>query len=151
MKLGYYFVIMFFMLISIKSKCQTSPALVFTYDNAGNLIQRNITVVPTPPVGPPNGRLGDFSEDKKDSIGVVLFKVYPNPAKDKISVEGELPEGVNEANIFLFNNIGQELRSDVYTGIIKEINVSDLKAGLYYLKIDYSKTNSSNYKIIITN
>ena len=130
-----------------KSISQTN-VIVFTYDNAGNTVQRQVQVMPSV-----DARFSNpFGSDiKKDSSDVVQFKVYPNPAKEIVNIEGELPKGIESAKVFLFNNSGQVLKTDEYFGVIKPINVNDLKAGLYYLQIKYSKDHSAAYKIIITN
>ncbi|MDR3340148.1 MAG: T9SS type A sorting domain-containing protein [Candidatus Symbiothrix sp.] len=60
-------------------------------------------------------------------------KVYPNPTSEKLFVE--LPE--NATNITVLNITGQTVKrvklSSVSTG---EINISDLAAGIYFLKIE---------------
>lgn len=128
-----------------KSISQTT--VVFAYDAAGNQVQRNIIIVLNPRLGNPFHE----KEEKRDSATVVNFKVFPNPTKDVINIEGDLPEGTESAKIFLFNTTGQILKTDTYSGTEKPINVSDLKAGIYYLEVNYSKKNLATYKIIITN
>ena len=81
-------------------------------------------------------------EDCESSIDVVEEKqilVYPNPAKDNITLEAD-------EDIFIFNNLGQ---------IVKQVNnpkgkiiisVADLPKGTYYLKAGEKKQ-----KLIINN
>ncbi|MBP3253033.1 MAG: leucine-rich repeat protein [Bacteroidales bacterium] len=56
-----------------------------------------------------------------------VFSVYPNPANEQITIEGK-------GDITVINNAGQVVKT--LNGIrgIKEINVSDLENGVYYIK-----------------
>ncbi|MBK9282757.1 MAG: T9SS type A sorting domain-containing protein [Sphingobacteriaceae bacterium] len=137
-----------FLFLYFKLSSQTS--LAFTYDAAGNLIQRNVVIMFQKPGG-------DFinpfstSEQKNDSSMVLQFNVFPNPTKDILFIEGELPEENETADLFLFNSMGQLMYKDYYSGSSKQLNIRELKSGLYYLEVKYSKEHSSNYKIIINN
>lgn len=115
--------------------------LGFTYDNAGNMIERKLLVFP-------QGRIGKFTVTK-DSVPE--FKVYPNPTSQFITIEGELPDGNESGEISIVAINGQVVRKDNYTGQGKSIPVSDLKPGMYLMEIRYSKENASVYKIIISN
>ncbi len=138
----------FCLLFGVSKFSAQSNTINFTYDRAGNMVQRDVTVMPggRPGIPPIN-----VSGQKDDSLNVVEFKVYPNPTKDIVNIEGELPEGIENAKVFLYNNTGQILKRDNYVGALKSIIVSDLKAGIYYLEVSFSKKQASTYKIIITN
>jgi hypothetical protein len=58
------------------------------------------------------------------------FKVYPNPAKDRIYIEGK---GTNE--IKLFDVLGNE----ILNAKEKEIDVSSLKNGVYFVQVKTDK------------
>ncbi len=138
--------IAFLILINIKSKSQTTIA--FSYDAAGNMIQRQVQVIP--PI-PPGAR---FAYNEKDSANIdpnVNFKIYPNPAQTFVNIEGDLPEDTKEAKWQLLNNTGQVLKTGVYDGTTQNVSVQDLIAGIYLLEIRYNKKQNSTYKIIITN
>ena len=119
-------------------------SIVFTYDEAGNMIERKIQVVM-------NGRIGKI-DTKKDSIKPPIdFKIFPNPTNTYLNIEGDLPSDIKEAKINLLGLNGVVLKTDVYMGVLKTMNVSDLKNGLYLLEIKYSEKERSTYKIIISN
>ena len=121
-------------------KAQTAD-IIFNYDEAGNLIQRKIQVMP-------GARIGKFNTPIDSSR---VFKVYPNPSNSFVRIEGPLPEGTSQGEMSLLSITGQVLKTDVYTGQTKTLMVSDLKPGLYVLEIKYSKTQKSTYKIIVSN
>jgi hypothetical protein len=137
-----------FLCIQFTSEAQTT--VNFSYDNGGNMTLRNISI--TAP-SPSSKFVNPFSSVKEtnDSSNVIPFKIYPTPAKDFVNIEGELPANTESAQIFLFNSTGQLVKKDSYSGSLKTLNVGDLKSGLYYLEVNYSRNQSSNYKIIITN
>lgn len=61
------------------------------------------------------------------------LSVYPNPAKDKITVEGELKSAGCEIKIIdLSGSVKKELR---ISHLPATISISDLEAGIYILKV----------------
>lgn len=75
-----------------------------------------------------------------DSEFAETFKVYPNPAKDIINVEGDV------ANIVMYNSVGQAVRTNLNDG---QIDVSSLENGIYYLVIKGSDRTQRVEKVII--
>lgn len=72
------------------------------------------------------------------------FKVYPNPAQNYIIVEGEA------ASVELFNNNGQLLNVIENTHSNKtQINTSDLKSGVYLLKVKDNQGSKTIMKVMI--
>lgn len=63
--------------------------------------------------------------------GNVSLNLYPNPANDQIRIEGT--EGMGEAQIY--NTMGTLVKT-VKLGIDEVISISDLRAGLYLMRID---------------
>ena len=143
------FIIAIFLFFSLKTKSQTN--VVFSYDNAGNIIQRQIQIMPPLPGGGGRYINPDSSKDTNNITTPINFKIYPNPAQTYLTIEGNLPENTNEAKLQLLSNTGQVLKTNFYTGETKTVDVSDLKNGIYLLEIIYSKKQKSTYKIIITN
>ena len=76
------------------------------------------------------------------------ISVYPNPAKDELTIE--LPEIIESANFELYNGLGQNLSIDknLHEGSNK-IDVSNLKDGIYYLRINTDSGNTINQKVTI--
>lgn len=71
----------------------------------------------------------------------IPFSVFPNPAKDKITIKYTLPGG-SDVNIALFNSAGQQVSIPAAfpsqtAGIHStELNLSDLQTGIYYCRIE---------------
>ncbi len=71
------------------------------------------------------------------------FKVYPNPARTLINIETT----ATISKIEVYNNLGQLVLSA--TGNNKEINVSELHSGMYFMKIIGEGSSVSVQKILI--
>jgi len=63
------------------------------------------------------------------------LKIYPNPAKNYLRVENPFPEN-QVAQYCIFNSSGQKI---IEGQLISEINVGQLKAGQYFLKVSQGK------------
>ncbi len=59
------------------------------------------------------------------------FTLYPNPARDVMTIAGDVPEG---AEINIYDNLGRSVLTTSYTGITN-INVSDLSVGSYTIMV----------------
>jgi hypothetical protein len=86
--------------------------------------------------------IGNCGTSSTTSISETTMSVYPNPAKDKLIIK--LPQAVDQLNINIFNALGElQIQSQV-----NEIDISQLKNGLYYVTakgVNYSATQ----KIIV--
>ena len=71
------------------------------------------------------------------------FSVFPNPAHDVLNVASEQP--IEE--ISLFNAMGQNLLNWLPSNNTVQLNLSDLPAGVYFLKIK-NLESSLSYKFI---
>ncbi len=69
-----------------------------------------------------------------DDPGIAKFSVYPNPARDKFNVESN--QMINE--IRLIDVSGQEVINRTVDGFQTEINVNNLKPGVYFMQIHTS-------------
>lgn len=138
-------------LIFCRPQRTISQTLVFTYDAAGNMIKRQLQIVP--PIPPGNARFGTpiNPKDSSEVAPPLAFKVYPNPAQLMVTLDGELPKEVSEAKIRLLTTNGQVLKEDTYTGNFKQLDVSQFKNGSYLLEVQYSKKQRSTYHLIISN
>ena len=72
-----------------------------------------------------------FNQTGVDENGIELIRLYPNPANDKIRVEGL--EGNN--NIQIYNAFGVLIKTLSINGD-DEINIEGLSAGLYIISIN---------------
>jgi hypothetical protein len=76
------------------------------------------------------------------------FTVYPNPAKDKIFIQGK--RNINDdVLVRMFNLTGQEVLCKTFTSsLLIELNVSGYSPGLYIVVIQVQGKTES-YKIIV--
>ena len=71
-----------------------------------------------------------FEFTSVDENGMEAVSLYPNPASDKLYLEG-LEE---ECEISIYNVMGTKVKTTILQGD-SEINISDLPAGLYFVRI----------------
>jgi len=64
------------------------------------------------------------------------LKIYPNPSRDLIYLQG--PDWANNAQVEVFSNTGQVLLRQAYT---ETINISNLPAGMYYVRLHDAQGN----------
>jgi hypothetical protein len=79
---------------------------------------------------------------------LVTVTVYPNPASDNVNIRFE--EAIDdEVNLMLINSQGKPVKSLIIeaTTIEKQINLQDLPAGVYYLKLIKGKL-SNVYRVV---
>jgi len=58
-----------------------------------------------------------------------VFKIFPNPAKGAFTIEGK----VDIYSVSLLDSSGRKFREELISAKSKTINISNLKAGLYYV------------------
>ncbi|MCC6768849.1 MAG: T9SS type A sorting domain-containing protein [Bacteroidia bacterium] len=75
------------------------------------------------------------------------LKVYPNPARDVLTVE--LSENTGEASLALFSVTGQQLLYMPLYLSSQEIKIAHLPPGLYLAKLTNSDGTSSTQRIVI--
>jgi hypothetical protein len=73
----------------------------------------------------------------------VVFNVYPNPAKEKLMIRTE--KTIQEISIF--NLLGQQIKTVQVNFKSGEINISELKKGMYFLNIKLIDGASVSTKI----
>lgn len=83
-------------------------------------------------------------------IQTLLFKIFPNPTKDRINIQF-LDKPLTDFEVVVFNNHGSKLSHFYYKKNVQTqtIDFHNYKPGLYLIRINYgSKTNS--FKIVKT-
>ena len=81
----------------------------------------------------------------EDQLRAEQFALYPNPVKTSINVS--FPKGVTEADVSLYNIIGEQILTAKISNVTNWINLSELGSGMYFATIkSNSKTNS--FKLI---
>lgn len=80
-----------------------------------------------------------------------LGNAFPNPANDKVSINYELPVGTMQAQIKLFNLMGQAVaEQSVFNNKGKaDINLSNLKEGVYFYSLHVNNQAVETRKLII--
>ncbi|MDI9340015.1 MAG: T9SS type A sorting domain-containing protein [Sediminibacterium sp.] len=144
------FVVLLMGLVSLMNTSAQAQTIQFTYDAGGNMIQRQVQVMP--PIPPGSARFG-LPLSKTDSTEVtppIDFKVYPNPATNAVTLDGTLPEGIREAKVRILTTNAQVLLEQVYAGGREQIDVSRLTNGLYLMEVQYSKKQKSTYRLVIS-
>ncbi len=85
----------------------------------------------------------------KESISEIApldFRIYPNPAKDFLIIEG-----ITNQSIKIFDLRGRVVKQIVISGGVKlsqPINISNLEQGIYFLKLETKQANISKKLII---
>ena len=79
-----------------------------------------------------------------DEVGVnennlTLINIFPNPMNDMLHIEGDV------MNVTIFNSVGQQV---LYVENRKDIDVSSLSDGLYFVKISDDKGNVLVKKVV---
>ena len=64
------------------------------------------------------------------------FKVYPNPAEDKLNLFWSATNLSNEMSVQVYSLNGKRLLSQSYNEKPSELNVSQLASGVYLLKVN---------------
>ena len=75
-----------------------------------------------------------INENQKQSS---LLKVYPNPANEKVTIETAEP--ADQGVISFTNSQGQEILNIKATGVKTVVPVTNLPAGLYFVKMISNK------------
>jgi len=138
-----HFLVLMTCCVTAVSRAQEEK-LVFSYDSRGNLIERKLQVFPM-------FRLSntDHPADSTVRPTTQALSIYPNPANDKLVVEGALPPEMKRAEVTLINSVGQVMLRDYYFGEPKLIPVGDLLNGIYILSFKYSQKENYAYKIVV--
>lgn len=81
-----------------------------------------------------------------DEVANETYKVYPNPVKDVLTVEGENIEQVN-----VFNALGQLVKTVNSNDNVVRVNVNDLPNGMYIVNVVDNNGIMTTSKVSINN
>ncbi len=73
--------------------------------------------------------------------------VYPNPTPEKFNVSITSLENGETADVYLSDEQGKIILSKKQNSILAEVDLSNLKAGIYYLRV-FIRLENITYKII---
>lgn len=137
-----------FLFIAPFAFSQTCPVINFTYDAAGNRIQRVPGTVTCSP--PPQIKQKDNTKPPATaaiSSTLLEINVYPNPAQDKISVDIAANESKENKTIVMTDVNGKTIYSETTSLQTLQIDVSGLALGLYYVTVTQGK-NKATYSVL---
>jgi hypothetical protein len=82
----------------------------------------------------------------------IFSNAYPNPARDVVSFDYNMPFDAQSASVAIYNMMGQEvIRQDVNVGSSRlNINVSDLTDGVYFYSLIVNNQAVKTNKLIIS-
>jgi len=67
------------------------------------------------------------------------LKLYPIPASNKLTIDFPVL-GINDKKIEVYNNLGQLVKVSVFSELSSEIDISDLKSGIYLVRLSDEET-----------
>jgi hypothetical protein len=77
----------------------------------------------------------------------VSFSIFPNPARDKITIRSDEPL-LSEFNYSIYSQLGLELSSGVGTKGLAEVNIAYLPAGFYLIRVWSDNSARFSQKIL---
>jgi Secretion system C-terminal sorting domain len=119
-------------------KIKTKPTLVLgnTFSNSANIyFDYNFPIVTNTTT---TSIVALFNQDFEFSN---YFSVSPNPAQDFLNINSK--EGIEISSLSIFNVLGQVVQVVPNAKDMKTINVSQLKTGNYFIKINSDKGTTS--------
>jgi hypothetical protein len=136
-----------FLFIGISLNAQQN-AVEYSYDNAGNRILRKIIVLPP---APPPGQSAKYSAQSAsiDTVGGILFKIYPNPTEGLVIIQSdENFRALENKTITVYDVNGKILLKKEYNSSEEHIDLSNQEPGSYFVKITASNGYNAEWKII---
>ena len=64
-----------------------------------------------------------------------LVKVYPNPVKNNLYIDGVQLTGTDQAEIQLYNSLGQLVLKNTLNNGLTSIDIGNVNGGSYFYKI----------------
>lgn len=78
------------------------------------------------------------------------FNIYPNPSSDMVTIDfSQQTADGNNTSIRIFNLSGQCVMNLPFTGYKTNISISDLREGVYIVRVSNSKINESKRLVIV--
>lgn len=144
MKNKFYFIgsLAIIVLSIFNTNANAQPHIDFTYDAAGNRIQRQYYAFKT--MGDP-APSDPAAEETAAQYGIT---VYPNPLMDgtsaTVTIQGKTKSSESDktntqAIIYVLDNTGKVLFSQKQTSPSTEIDLGNYSAGIYYIKVAIDK------------
>ena len=136
-------------------RCHGQDRITFSYDNAGNQIQRNLCLNCPPGTAKtanvkPKEITALKDEDLQKFFPEDVISYYPNPVKEELYLKWELKDQNLVNSIQVYGLSGQLLKS--YSGLEKtntqNIPFQEYPSGVYAVVLFYSDGEQKSIKII---
>lgn len=118
--------------------CKAQPEVEYTYDNAGNRIQRNIIVVGGMVQNNGDGVMQQTLEEQLhiEDEGDILFNLYPNPTYADVDITIDY-QNVSQQTVTmsLYDINGKLLEGKQVSDLRHHISLQNYPVGIYYLRI----------------
>lgn len=116
------------------------------YDIGGGWVQSAIpgSIMINPIMGCTVPEIVNISEHERS----LLLSLFPNPAQNEVNLKSSMPE-LEFCTISVYSSIGQEVINTPFENN-KTINISELPNGIYFVKLNDSRTTLSTKKLIIS-
>lgn len=90
--------------------------------------------------------VNDYTDNK------IFSNAYPNPAKNMVSFDYNMPNDVQTASVAIYNMMGQEvLKQDLNIGDSRlDVNVSDLADGVYFYSLIVNNQAVKTNKLVVS-
>ncbi len=130
-----------------------NQTIYYRYDASGNRTARDIvlkqtrSLLSTPLPNIQEDTVNQKSEVYADTLAKSSVLIYPNPTKNKITVEIQGIEEYNGNGIYLYDQTGRLVLTHKNLSITNNIDVSNLKQGIYFMIIRI-KDNISRWRVI---
>jgi hypothetical protein len=85
--------------------------------------------------------LADTVDAVTEEASVHLISVYPNPARDFVTVNMTDPNAIG-STIEMYNQVGQRIISQKISQLQFQVNIGTLNRGVYYIKINDGKSKN---------
>lgn len=130
------------LLIWVMPYAASAQSVKYSYDNAGNLIKREI-VMKAKSSYKETSRTECFSEMLSDKD----IRIYPNPTKGRLKIEIAGYENSDRCVLRIFNTSGQQILSTHASSPWTELDISSRANGIYILYISLNNKETT-WKII---
>lgn len=128
--------ILIVMLTGFYTYCQ--PSVEYTYDDAGNRIQRNVLIVGGMVQNNGNGTMQQSLEEQLhiENEGDILFNLYPNPTYADVDITIDYQNVPQQTvTMALYDVSGKLLENKQVSDLRHHISLQNYPVGIYYLRI----------------
>jgi hypothetical protein len=129
-------ILFFFAFLTVNVSAQ--PEVEYTYDNAGNRIQRNIIVVGGMVQNNGDGTMQQSLEERLhiEDEGDILFNLYPNPTYADVDITIDYQNVPQQTvTMALYDVSGKLLENKQVSELRHHISLQNYPVGIYYLRI----------------